>query len=48
MEDDVLVHEQEVTLHLLVELIGKFCAADVGWPWPCPLTADWAAVYHVR
>ena len=47
VEDDVLVHEEEVAFHLLVELVCKFRAADVCRSWASPLPAYRAAVHNV-
>ena len=47
MEDDVLVHEQEVTFYLLVELVRNIHAAGVAGSWLRPGSANTAGVYNL-
>ena len=43
----MLVHKQQITLNLIVELIRDLDAADIIWAWLGPLSTNLARVDHV-
>ena len=47
MEDDRLVHEEQVALDLGIERVGKLDAADVSRAWFGPLSADAACLHDL-
>ena len=45
---DDMVDLQEINFHLLLELVGNACGADVRCTWLGPLAAHWAGLNHIR
>ena len=48
MQDNVLVHEEEITLHLLVEAVGNVDTADVTGSWLGPHPTDPTSLHYLR